>query len=115
MGHTWVMTTRHLSEVVRLADLATASPVITNQVFENCLIVGPAVIAPIDGGFTLQGCDLGGSEDALLWDVSDRPHLIGAIGLVDCHFIGCRFENVGLAGSTAFLDRIRVDVMGIQT
>ena len=98
--HTGAMTTHHVSEVVRLPDLATASPMIDGHSFENCLIVGPAVMLVL-GGTTISGCDLGGDAVALFWLVEpeDRPSVLGAIGARNCEFLGCRFENVGLAGT----------------
>lgn len=93
------MTTNHVSEVVRIADLATVNPVIDGHSFENCLIVGPAVLLAMDGT-SIEGCDLGGDPIALFWlvDPDLRSKILGAIGIQNCSFRGCRFENIGLAG-----------------
>lgn len=99
VSHTRGMTTNHVSEVVRLADLATVNPVIDGHNFENCLIVGPAVML-VMSGTAIEGCDLGGDAVSIFWLVNPevRNAVLGAIGVQNCSFRGCRFQNVGLAG-----------------
>lgn len=89
-------------QVVRLPDMTVVSPLITGLVFENCLILGPAVVAMVNGG-AVEGCSFDSPADALLWDFPADTIRVGAIGLDDCSFINCRFQGVGFAGPPDFI------------
>ena len=99
------MPVHHHSEVVRFVDLATTSPRVVGHTFENCLIVGPAVIALIDS--ELLGCTLGAETnlEELLWivDPENRPSIVGAVAAEKCRFVQCRFQGIGFAGPKQLL------------
>lgn len=84
------------NQVVRLPDLAVTSDVIVGVTFENCTLVGPAVISLLDA-VTMQGCTFDGDPEGVLWPVGERRFVIGAIGLQDCMVVGCRLQRIGLA------------------
>jgi hypothetical protein len=86
------------SQIVRLSDLVVTDDIIRGKSFTNCLIVGPAVVAPM-GHTSINNCVFIGTPDALYWDVSERGLVIGAIALEDCTFEDCRFERTGFAGT----------------
>ena len=92
------MRAEHVNEVVRIADLATATGVVVEHDFQGCLVVGPAVLVPLDSAFL--SCNLGGPDiDALFWLIPEsRKVVVGAVAVQRCRFDGCRFENVGFAG-----------------
>lgn len=84
------------NQVVRLTDLTVTQDVIEGVTFENCTLVGPAVILLMGTG-TLDGCKWDGSPEAMLWPLEQRREIIGAIALVDCSLIQCRMQRIGLA------------------
>ncbi|MBD1541001.1 hypothetical protein G9E11_01770 [Arthrobacter sp. IA7] len=95
-------------EVVRLSDLTVTDQKISGITFENCLIMGPAVVVMTGGDGTLQGCTFDGDLDAILWEIpQSRGSVLGAIELESCHFIDCRFTLVGFAGPAEFLNKFR--------
>jgi len=83
------------NQVVRLADLTVTNDVIAGVTFENCTLVGPAVVVTLGG--TLSGCEFEGSTEGIFWPTGDRSHVIGAIALVGCTVVRCRFQRVGIA------------------
>lgn len=84
------------NQVVRLPDLTVTQDVLSGVTFENCTIIGPAVIALL-GGVTLRGCSFDGEAEAVLWPLGARQNVLGAIGLLNCVLVGCRFQRIGLA------------------
>lgn len=81
---------------IRLPELAVVTDVLTKLTFENCAIHGPAVVF-FGGSTSLSNCSFGGPEEGLYWDTGDRDFIIGAIALIDCTFVGCRFQGIGIA------------------
>ena len=84
------------NQTIRLADLTVVNDVIEGMTFENCNIVGPAVVAFVGSG-TVQNCGFDGDPDSLFWDTADRGYIIGAVGIKDCRIFGCRFQRIGVA------------------
>lgn len=83
--------------VVRITDLTVNEDIIRDVTFENCQLIGPAILAPL-GATSIMHCGFDGDADALIWSIpSDRTAVIGAIGAEDCTFSGCRFTRIGLA------------------
>lgn len=91
-------------EVVRLADLVVATPRIDNTRFEDCLILGPAVLATTGNG-SIVGCSFDADPTSILWPIEPpRSFVVGAIEAADCDFVRCRFSMVGFAGNPAFIE-----------
>lgn len=84
------------NQVVRLPDLAVTHDLIEGVTFENCTLVGPAVIIML-GNCNLQDSGFDGDREAVLWPLGDRELVVGAIGLVSCNLVGCRLQRIGLA------------------
>lgn len=82
-------------QTVRLAELAALDDVLTGMTFENCEVVGPAVVVLL-GDTKVSDCHWTGDVDAVLWPAHGREHVIGAIGLQDCVITGCQFFRVGI-------------------
>lgn len=83
--------------VVRVSDLTVVEDVIHDVDFLRCHILGPAVLVPleaveiVDTGFGAPG------PEELFWPLSsDRPALMGAVGLLRVSFRGCRLERIGI-------------------
>jgi len=89
-------------QIVRVADLMLTRRVVDRVTFENCLLVGPAIIALIDGG-DLIGCTFETSEvDQLLWPVQEGDVKIGAVHFMNCNFHSCKFESIGFVAWPSF-------------
>ena len=93
-------------------DLATTTPVVGDHEFINCVITGPAVVAPIEQT-TISNCSLGGAPDEILWPMppSQSGRVFGAVGLVNCTFERCHFEGIGFTGSPEFLEQMRSNLV----
>lgn len=86
----------------RLVDVAVGEMVV-GKTFEDCVILGPAVLAP--SGFTIvidpkiKGRKAGG----FVWplDPASKPGEFrprdGAVTCEDCRFVNCTFDGVGIA------------------
>ncbi len=86
-------------QLIRVSDITVNTSLLDGHEFSNCRIVGPAVFALLDN-VTITGCRWDTSDlNALFWLVhEDRPMVVGAVGVRNCVFSGCGFEQVGLAG-----------------
>ncbi|WP_395652202.1 hypothetical protein [Brevundimonas sp.] len=94
--------------------LNAGETVIRGKTFTDCVIQGPAVIAAM-GGVSLEGCNMGVTSNArslMLRPLGD--HIIGAIGLVDCRFVRCKFVQVGFTGPEAVLDELSASLTGLS-
>lgn len=106
-------TTAMHRQVVRIAEFALPEPKISGVTFEKCLILGPAVLALTGGEGSITGCTFDSDADSLLWVIpDDRPTVVGAIEIENCHFIECRFSMVGFAGPEDFAQKFRNGVGG---
>lgn len=86
---------------------SAGQPIITGKTFTDCLIEGPAVIAPLDGTI-LDGCDLGAVKNpASLFFKAQGPMLVGVIGFQDCKFVRCQFRQIAFTGSDTAVDQMR--------
>ena len=84
---------------VHIADIAPPDDVLAGVTFENCEIIGPAVLMP--RGSEFRGCEFDGPR--ILWTIEPGRYYIGAIAVDECLFDRCRFRRVGLAGIETFV------------
>lgn len=99
---------RYQWATVRLADLVVTSDEIADATFEDCVIVGPAVVMGF--GTAMTECVWPADPLTVIWPLTpNRPAVLGAIPLVRCRFIRCRFERVGLALDEADAAQLRDD------
>ncbi|WP_350004373.1 hypothetical protein [Pseudarthrobacter sp. WHRI 8279] len=100
---------REVGKVLRISDLTVTTSVIRDRIFEDCLILGPAVLALV--GSTLEECIFDGDVDALLWEIPpERLQIIGAIQMENCTFLRCRFQMIGFAGPKDFAELFRSQI-----
>ena len=100
------MKTTFESEIIRLADLTVTQDVLVGYTFTDCVIFGPAVLAPA-GESVITDCTFSADADGLFWLVEpQREYVVGAIGLQDCRFERCRFDRVGFAGPLEMKDML---------
>jgi len=86
-------------EVVRIAQLTVNTVILEGLTFQNCRIIGPAVLVP-QGQTSLVHCGFDTPNvDAVFWDIPPtRSFVVGAIAIVDCTFSSCTFSQIGLGG-----------------
>jgi hypothetical protein len=74
----------------------------------DCDIIGPAVVYP-SGRTSFKDCQWhggGGGPEAIVWEIDPaRPGVVGAVELVDCSFVRCRFARIGYAGTEAMVNK----------
>lgn len=97
----------HRGKVIRLCELTVTRALLENVTFEDCHLLGPAVVAVLDHN-EFNGIVIDGELEAVLWEVPpERKSVIGAIGLQGCKLRNCRLTDIGLAGPREFAQRIR--------
>ena len=87
-------------KVIRLSDmLLDGEYMIEDKTFENCAIIGPAIIG-IDpgkpGGFA--HCAFSGNLESIFIEVAPPRNAQGVIGLSGCMFRSCKFQNIRIIG-----------------
>lgn len=87
-------------ETVRLWDFINERSIVTRRTFEDSIVEGPAVIAPLEG-VTFSNCIFEGDADSMFIEVETDRTLIGCVGLVEVTFERCRFRNIGIIGPPA--------------
>lgn len=89
---------RREKRVLRIQDLVVDRPVLTDLVFRDQVIQGPAIIAPWECIF--DGCAWASDFASTFWPISaGRPVVVGAIELERCTFLNCVFVGVGIAAA----------------
>jgi hypothetical protein len=98
--------------VVRISEWATDTGQLEGRHFQDCFIMGPAIIVARET--VMNNCTfMAPNPDAIFWTIEDgREWIAGAFLVVDCVFEGCRFVNVGIAGSRDDLVAIRRAIVG---
>jgi hypothetical protein len=94
------------TSIVSLCEEANERSMIEHRVFNKALVLGPAIIAPLER-VTLTNSSFAGSPEALFIEVAEDRPIIGAIGLRDVTFSECRFENVGIMGTRESIAQFR--------
>ena len=76
--------------------------------FENCTVVGPAIIV-MANQVVLNGCGFDGpNAEAILWKIeTGREYAVGAIIARNVEFYGCSMQRIGLAVREAEYESIR--------
>jgi cell division protein FtsB len=89
---------RHLSNrPFYITDLTRSDTMVRRWTFEDCDILGPAVVAPLVGTVIENPTYVGDRPEHIEWRTSpERAEHIGAIGLEDCVIRRCTFINIGV-------------------
>jgi hypothetical protein len=88
--------------VIKIADLADSRSLIEDRKFEGAEILGPAVLAPLEG-VHIANSTFGGTFDSVFREVPEGQALTGVVGLRRVVFDGCRFINIGFVGTPEFI------------
>lgn len=98
---------QYRNQVVKLPELAVVDDLLEDLTFENCQIIGPAVIIGL-GDTEINSCTFEGPPEAFLWPISDdRVAAIGAIGLKNCRLYGCKLTRIGVVVKDADMEAAR--------
>lgn len=93
------------NQTIRIADLTRTSDVINGTTFENCSLIGPAVIVLRDS--YLKDCTYIGQADAMFWDVTGRTAIMGAVAFRNCTMVACDLQRIGLADDAEGIAKMR--------
>jgi len=87
-----------MAEVVRIANEADRHSLIENARWEGAIIMGPAVIAPLND-VTITNSNWGAPTEALFIEIDEDRPVVGLIGLKNVTFNDCEFRNIAIAGT----------------
>ena len=95
------------TEVIRIAELAAeTNSLIERRTFERRIIVGPAVLAPLEG-VTISNSSFDADPESLFIEIPDGRRVTGVIGLRHVTFERCEFRNIALAGTPESVAQFR--------
>jgi hypothetical protein len=88
------------NQVVRVSELTVNSLILEGLTFQNCRIIGPAVLVP-QGTTSFLHCVWDAPDmEAVFWEIPPaRALVVGAVAAVDCTFSSCTLSEIGLGGS----------------
>lgn len=93
------MAKRYKGQTLSIHGVPRQGNLIVGVTFEDCTIIGPAVVVPTATSFSGCGFNVAGNVESILWVVTpERDPVVGAIGLSGCSFVRCKFEKIGIAG-----------------
>ena len=96
--------------VVRIVELVDESTsMITHRQFEDAVILGPAVLAPLGASFI--DCVFEGSFDSMIIVVEEGSIKQGIIGLQQVLFHRCRLRNIALIGTSELAQAMGQDFL----
>jgi hypothetical protein len=86
-------------DVVRIGALTVNTTVLDGLTFQNCRIIGPAILVP-QGSTSIVHCGWDAPDfAAVFWELDpSRTVVIGAIAVLNCTFSSCTFSGIGVAG-----------------
>lgn len=87
------------NSAIRLADLTVNTFVLEGLMFQNCRIIGPAVLLP-QGTTSFMSCTWEApGVNALFWEIPpSRTEIVGAVAVIDTMFSACTLSLIGIAG-----------------
>jgi hypothetical protein len=96
---------------VRLADeLAPGSNLLEDRVYEDCLILGPAVLGLVDT-WELTDCTFSGPWEEVFW-VAPEKAIQGPIALRNVAFRRCTFApHIGIIGPQEVIEQVGRDLL----
>jgi hypothetical protein len=97
-------------ETLYLAQVAIPKDYIHDYQFEDCNLLGPAIIALMGEVAFISTSFEGPSLEAMAWEVPENTVRIGAIAVSRCRFLRCRITGVGIAGTAETLEHFLANV-----
>lgn len=85
------------NQVVRLADLIGTDPVLQSIRFENCRLLGPAILT-LQENTEMVDSFIHGSWEHLIWEIPEtREAAVGVFILLNCEIVRCELSMIGFA------------------
>lgn len=91
---------------VRIVDLVDDNGLIEKRTFEDQIILGPAVLVPIED-VTLDSNTFVVKPESLFIEFPEGTPIGGGIGLKHVTFRRCEFHNIAIAGSSETITPLR--------
>ena len=101
-------------DVTRIADRVGADSKIVNSTFKDTILVGPAVVALLDN-VHLERCRFDAPIDVMLIEIEPNRMVTGIVGIQNCKFEDCVFQNIAIIGPPEVLRVIRESVETVQS
>lgn len=107
------------SNIVGKSIIITAMPrnepplAIKNKRFENCQIIGPAVLG-LSGELFLEQCRFGvlnRDPDSIFLETKSEDILAGFTEMRDCQFVQCHFLAICFAGPPSFIKKMESQLL----
>ena len=95
-----------MAQLVQIAQEANRRSMIEDQSWTGAIIVGPAILAPLER-VEIRNSSFDGDPDALFIEIPEGRGVIGVIGLKNVEFDDCEFRNIGIAGTPESISRFR--------
>ncbi len=89
---------------IPITSLGMVNPVIKNKVFDNCRIIGPAVMTIAHT--EIRGCGASGTPDTNFVVVPNEA-MEGILLLEGCRILNCTFVNVSFVGNGELIAKLR--------
>ena len=100
-------------QIIRLVDEVDSDSMLCGRFFENAIIRGPAVITPIGEHNLLDNCSIDispqGTLDSAFIALPDGVY-VGLIGVAECRFLHCAFENIAIAAEEDVIDSLKASL-----
>ncbi|MBN0975438.1 MULTISPECIES: hypothetical protein [unclassified Gordonia (in: high G+C Gram-positive bacteria)] len=100
----------YADQIVRVTDLTVTRDLIADIRFENCVVFGPAVFVMLES-VAINNCTFDAPLDDWFWPMKPERRVIGAVGLQNCVFEGCRFTRIGFAGTDDVYEMFARDLL----
>ncbi len=97
-------------KIVNIANETDTRGWIEHREFERAIILGPAVIVPLEN-VSFVSNEFAADLETLFIELPEDRGVVGMIGLRDVTFRDCRFENIGIAGTPESIARMREGFM----
>lgn len=93
-------------KIIRLIDEADADAWVVDRVFDQAIILGPAVILPAEK-VTFERVGFSGTPESMFIEIPPGKPAQGVVGLRNVTFIDCLFQDIAIIGTPETLDLIR--------
>jgi hypothetical protein len=93
-------------KIIKLTDETDADAWVVDRVFERAIILGPAVLLPVER-VVFERVAFTGTADAMFIEIPEGKAAQGVVGLRNVTFIDCTFQDVAILGTAADLQAIR--------
>lgn len=94
------------NEKILICELASDKPVVKDKTFEDCELIGPAMIF-LTGSTFMVNSSFEGSFEKTVLILREKRWLMGVVAFEDCIFKRCKFLKVGIIASPGQEEKYR--------